>query len=409
MMKPIFINSEVKKSTLVLTLVLTLLIVIQGFLYINYENKQKQLYIDVAGSVIARAVELNPEMEKELVPLVTKEITAKDKEKGAEFLRKYGITNRLSKSLFPNYSENYGIILINIGIAIILLGFNYFQYSYFFRKIRRLTLAANKILDEEYGIIIADNTEGDFGKLSLAFTNVRNIIKNNLNTIEREKVYLVELLQNISHQLKTRLSTMLLYNDILLNRQLTEEQRKHFVEENGKQLQKMSEIVHSILKLAKLDASAVEFYKKDNDLNKTLKEVVFTLKGVAEDKGIELILKDNSKVTMIHDKFWIQEAVTNIIKNAIDHTPAKGRIEVALIDNPAFRRIIIKDTGEGISSEDIPNIFNRFYKAKDSKKSDSVGIGLAISKTIVEGHNGYLDVESEKGRGTSFILTFMKY
>lgn len=409
MMKPIFINSEVKKSTLVLTLVLTLLIVIQGFLYINYENKQKQLYIDVAGSVIARAVELNPEMEKELVPLVTKEITAKDKEKGAEFLRKYGITNRLSKSLFPNYSENYGIILINIGIAIILLGFNYFQYSYFFRKIRRLTLAANKILDEEYGIIIADNTEGDFGKLSLAFTNVRSIIKNNLNTIEREKVYLVELLQNISHQLKTRLSTMLLYNDILLNRQLTEEQRKHFVEENGKQLQKMSEIVHSILKLAKLDASAVEFYKKDNDLNKTLKEVVFTLKGVAEDKGIELILKDNSKVTMIHDKFWIQEAVTNIIKNAIDHTPAKGRIEVALIDNPAFRRIIIKDTGEGISSEDIPNIFNRFYKAKDSKKSDSVGIGLAISKTIVEGHNGYLDVESEKGRGTSFILTFMKY
>lgn len=408
-MKSIFINSEVKKSTLILSIFLIFFIGIQGLLYLNYMNNQKQVYINVVGSVIATAVELEPHMEKELIPLVSKSITNEDKLKGAEFLRKYGITSALSKSLFPNYSKDYGIIVISIAFAIIVLAFNYIQFGYFFKKIRRLTLAANKILDEEYSVLINEDIEGDFAKLSVAFTNVRSIIRNNLITIEEEKVYLVELIQNISHQLKTRLSTMLLYNDILLNRQLTEEQRKHFIEDNGKQLKIMNEIIHSILKLAKLDASAIEFYKKDRDLNKTIEEVVFTLKSLAKEKDIDINIINNDSIDFIHDKLWIQEAITNIIKNAIDHTPSKGTIGVTLVDNPAYYRIVIKDTGEGISETDIPYIFKRFYKAKNSSKSDSVGIGLAISKTIIEGHNGYIDVKSEKGVGTSFNITFMKY
>ncbi|MBW6411596.1 HAMP domain-containing histidine kinase [Clostridium sp. YB-6] len=348
-------------------------------------------------------------MEKDLIPLVSKKITVEEKLKGAELLRKYGITSKLNRDLFPNYTQNFGIIFSSVFFAIILLVFNYLQFSYFFNKIRKLTLAANKILDKEYSILINEDTEGDFAKLSIAFNKVRSIIRNNINTIEKEKIYLVEVLQNISHQLKTRLSTMLLYNDILLNRKLTEEQRQNFIEDNGKQLSKMNEIIHSILKLAKLDASAIEFYKKEHNLNKTIEEVVFTLKSFAAEKELEINLINNDSIDFLHDKLWIQEAITNIVKNAIDHTKPKGIIDISLINNPAYYRIIIKDTGEGIEQEEIVNIFKRFHKIKHSNKSDSVGIGLAISKSIIEGHNGYIDVKSEKGIGTSFNITFMKY
>ncbi|MGL4773579.1 MAG: sensor histidine kinase [Clostridium sp.] len=407
-MRGIFINSEVKKSTFILSLVITVFIGLQGIVYFKGISEEKQRYIDVVGGVLYKAIEIDPTLEKELVPLVTKELTNDDKLNGNEILKEYGITSDLHNSLFPNYNNNYGLILLAIlfGIAILLL--NYFQFSNFFKKIRRLTMAANKIVDEEYGVLINEDREGDFSKLALAFTDVRSIIKNNLNTMEMEKVYLVEVLQNISHQLKTKLATLLLYNDILLNRNLTEEQRNHFISDNGKQLNNMNDIIQRILKLAKLDASAVEFYKKELNLNKTIEEVIFLLKPLAIEKEIDLKITTNEAIEFQHDKFWMQEGITNIIKNAIDHTPSKGSIDVSLLNSPVFYRIIIRDTGEGISKEDTMNIFNRFYKSKNSK-SDSVGIGLPITNSIVKGHNGYIDVESEEGKGTSFIITFMKY
>lgn len=399
---------EVKKYMFILTSVVVTFIAIVVFFNNNYINKQKQEYIDIIGSVTAKAVELDPSLEKELIPLITKDISNEDKLKGESFLKEYGITNTLNSSLFPNYNKNNSIIFITVVFAISLVIFNYVQLTYIFKKIKRLTLAANKILDDEYSILITEGTEGDLSKLSLAFSNVRSIIKNNLFTMEKEKKYLVEVLQNTSHQLKTRISTMLIYNDILLNRKLTEEQRENFTIENGKQINKMSEIIFCILKLAKLDASTIEFQKSNRSLNQTIEEVVSEVESLAKEKKIKLEINKNDKINMYHDSFWIQEAITNIIKNAVDHTPVEGHIYLSLIDNPAYYKIIIKDTGTGINQEDIPNIFNRFYKAKNSNKSDSIGIGLAISKAIIEDHNGYIDVNSELGIGTSFNIIFLK-
>jgi len=202
---------------------------------------------------------------------------------------------------------------------------------------------------------------------------------------------------------------MILHNDILLHRKLTEEQRIHFLEDNRNQLDKMNIMIKNILKLAKLDASTIEFYKKENNLNKTIEEVVYDLKRLANDDDLDLSINCNEQINLLHDKFWMQEAFTHIIKNCIDHTPPKGTIKISLNDNPVYFRVTIEDTGEGIAREDIPNIFKRFYKGKNSSKKDSVGIGLAISKSIIEAHDGYIDVKSEKGEGTSFSITFMKY
>ncbi len=408
-MNKVFINNEVKRSTLILTSLLTIFIMIQGLLYVAYTNNQKQDYIDIVGSMVSKAITLNPELEKELIPLITKDISQKDKEAGRIIAKEYGITSKLNNSLFPNFKNNNKIFIVSIVFSLLLLILNYIQYKYFFLKVRNVTLAANKILDDDYSTLVNEDKEGDFSKLALAFSNIRSIIKNNVSTTQKEKQYLVELLQNMSHQIKTKIATMILYNDILLNRKLTEEQRVKFLESNSIQLNKMNLMVQNILKLARLDANAIEFYKKEDNLNKTIEEVVHSLEEFAHDANVNLSICYKEQINLLHDKFWVQEAFSNIIKNCIEHTPKNKNVKVYLSDNPAYSRITIEDSGEGIVQEDIANIFKRFYKSKNSTKKDSVGIGLAISKSIIESHNGYIDVKSVSGQGSRFFITFMKY
>lgn len=408
-MNKTYLNYEVKVSTIILSSLLIIFLIFQGMFFVSYRNNEKQDYIDIMGSIISKAIDIDPSLEKELIPSITKEITEEDKKKGNAILNEYGITSKLNDSIFPNMVRNDGAVIFTIVFSIVLVILNYIQYMIYFKKVRSLTIAANKIMDDDYSVIVKENNEGDFAKLSLAFSNIRRIIKNNLTSTQREKEHLVELLQNISHQLKTRIATMLLYNDILINRKLTEEQRVTFLQDNHIQLEKLNEMIQNILKLAKLDASAIDFYKKEDNLNKTLEEVVQSLNPLTKDNNINLSLNLIDNITFKHDRFWMQEALTNIIKNCIEHTPPNGKVKVELTDTPIYYKIVVEDSGEGIERDEIPKIFDRFYKAKNSRKKDSVGIGLAIAKSIIEGHDGYIDVKSEKGKGSIFTITFMKF
>ncbi len=408
-MNRVFINEEIKKSTIILTLILTLFMSLQLWMYNDYIKKQKQDYIGIVGSIISKTVSVDPNLESKIISIVTQNISEKDKESGREILKQYGITDKLSSNLFPNITDNYNVIILSLILSVLLIILNYIQYIYFFKKVRNLTLAANKILDDDYAHIINEDKEGDFSKLAVEFSNVRRIIKNNISNTQKEKEYLVELLQNISHQLKTKLATMILYNDILLNRKITEEQKIKFLNDNRIQLNNMNVMIQSILKLAKLDTNTVEFCKKEQSLNQTVKEVVYNFEEFAKEKDVKLELNNCDNIILNQDKFWLKEAFNNILKNGIEHTPKGGSVKVNLISNSVFYKVIIQDTGEGIEQSEIRKIFNRFYKNSTSSKRDSVGIGVAISKSIIESHNGYIDVSSEKGVGTTFSITFMKY
>ncbi|MGL5692439.1 MAG: hypothetical protein ACRCXA_00055, partial [Peptostreptococcaceae bacterium] len=142
-MNKIFINQEAKRSTIILTLLLTIFMILQVGMYNNYIKNQKQDYIDVIGSIISKTVSLNPEIENELIPLVTKEISKEDKELGRTILKEYGITATLNNNLFPNINNNIGIIILSAILVFLLIVLNYIQYYYFFKNIRKVTLAAN--------------------------------------------------------------------------------------------------------------------------------------------------------------------------------------------------------------------------------------------------------------------------
>lgn len=413
-MKGYFLNPELKKSSGILLLLITLFLFITSFSLKMIYNNLKVDYINSLGAISSRLIEKDPQLEKEIIPLITKGISKEEAIKGKALLNQYGLTENLENELFPSINtivknSNYSIILIFLSMAIVLFTLNYFQYIIFYKKIRRLTIGAKKVVDGEYDIAINENKEGDFSKLANSFNSMKEIIRNNLNDLRKEKQFLVNLLSDISHQLKTPLSSMIVYNDIMLNKELSKEQRETFLLNNQNQLNRMNWLIKSLLKLAKLDAKAISLNKETQSLNESIQNSIDTLESKAIEKNITIVFQEKEDISFNHDRLWIEEAFINILKNGIEHTPNGCKISVSLTENPLYKRITIQDSGEGIREEDIPNIFKRFYKAKSSKKSDSVGIGLALAKSIIESHDGIIEAQSKVNEGTTFIITFIKY
>jgi signal transduction histidine kinase len=408
-----FINPELKRSTrILLVLNIMLLLMTIWILKINNDNL-KRGYVRSLGAVVAKIDEKNPGLEKYVIPLMTKEVSDSEAKKGEEILKQYGLEDNLENGLFPYvkdaaYENNCAIICIFIISTIFYLILNYIQCGYFYRRIRALTGAAKQVVDGKYDMCIDEDKEGDFAKLALSFNSMREIIRNNIYELKKEKQFLVDILSDISHQLKTPLSSMIIYNDILLNKELTKEQKNTFLINNKNQLYKMNWLIKSILRLARIDANAIEFSMENKNLRETVEDSIEALNGKAQEDGISVNLKCNGEVYLLHDSSWLQEALINVIKNGIEHSKKGGKINVEISKNPIYTRIVIEDNGEGISEHDLPNIFKRFYRAKGSKKSESVGIGLALSKSIIEANGGMIEAQSKVNYGTKFIITFIR-
>lgn len=408
-----FVNPELKKSSIILLFINCIfLITTLAIIKINNDNL-KEGYIKSIGVITEKINEKNPELLQYIIPSVTKEAQTKDEESGIKILKQYGLTKDLEDRLFPYVNKAilnniYCIIILFFIMSALLFLINYFEYVYFYERIRKITKAAKKVIEGQYDIAIHEDKEGDFSKLANSFNSMKGVIRNNIDSLNKEKQFLVNLLSDISHQLKTPLSSMILYNDILLTKELSKEKRQLFLENNKKQLYRMDWLIKSILKLARLDARAIEFSKESISLNETIENSIDALREKADEAKVSVILKKTDDINFEHDRRWMEEAFINIIKNDIEHTPGGGEIKIDIIENSIYVRIEIVDTGEGISKADLPNVFKRFYKAKNSS-SNSVGIGLSLSKSIIEAHNGIIEVQSKLKIGSKFIITFLKY
>jgi hypothetical protein len=220
-MRRYFVNPELKRSSVVL-LFLNIIFMLGTILTLKlYQNSLKQDYIKTFGYITVIISQNNPEIIREIAPIITKGINNRDAEEGERILKQYGLTKELENNLFPyinksNQKYNWYIADIFMVMVFVFFILNYIQCGYFYKRIRRINLGAKKIIDGDYNISINENKEGDFSKLSTSFNSMREIIKNSINELKSEKQFLVDLLSDISHQLKTPLSSMIIYNDILL-------------------------------------------------------------------------------------------------------------------------------------------------------------------------------------------------
>jgi len=235
-----------------------------------------------------------------------------------------------------------------------------------------------------------------------------NRLKLTIEALDKEKLFLKDILSDISHQLKTPLTSLMILNDIMLKRKNTPEKLGEFLEKSSEQLERMEWLIINLLKMAKMEFGAIELNIHKGYIDETIRKSLSILKTFFKEGNKKIIiLEPEKRITLPHDEEWLCEAFTNIIKNCIEHTKEGGKIEIQITETPLMISISIKDNGEGISPKDLPYIFERFYKAKSSKNS-SVGIGLSLAKSIIERHRGEIATKSKVDEGTEFTITFLK-
>lgn len=413
-MRRYFNNPEIKKSSASFLLIMLIFLITNSIIINVYNEKLKDDYVKVFSNITAKLVETDPKLEKEIIPILTREVSIDEENIGREILRQYGLTESLDNSLFPYIKGSFrsmelSILCAGIILTVLLFILNYFQYGYFYKNMRAFSSAAKRIVEGDYSLKLSEEKEGDLSKLTKSFNSMGEVIRGNILALNKEKRFLVDLLSDISHQLKTPLSTMILYNDILINKDLTKEQQTIFLKNNENQLNRMSWLILNLLKLAKIDANAIELEIEEQSLNETIEETVEILESKAAQSKVKIEFIQKDIIYLKHDRLWLQEALINVIKNGIEHAGEYGTISINIEDNPIYTRIIISNTGEAIPEEEIAHIFKRFYRGKRVQKSDSVGIGLSLAKSIVERHGGYIEVSSKPSEKTKFIITFLKY
>ena len=292
------------------------------------------------------------------------------------------------------------------GFALLLAAFAAFTHARY-RQIALLSQYLKAVAAGERGLELRDNREGelsilknDIYKLALKLTEQSELLK-------KDKRYLADALSDISHQLKTPLTSMFVMVDLLSGPQLDEGKRIEFTERMTQQLERIQWLMNALLKLSRIDAGAVDFRSEPVRVAELVDKAVAPLEIPMELKQITLTRSGEREASFLGDMAWTTEAVVNILKNCMEHTQPGGRIEIRYAENPLHTELVIRDTGSGIRREDLPHIFERFYRGRDAQ-TDSVGIGLAMAKTIVQQQNGDILVESQWGKGTAFTLKFYK-
>ena len=275
------------------------------------------------------------------------------------------------------------------------------------RNVLRLTGSMGKTV--KLGDVVVDTEKGTAVKnsrdLHSEIYKMTIRLREQQQTLTREKAYLADSIADISHQIRTPLTSINLLIGLLSEPKLTDARRQQLIHELYELLSRIDWLITTLLKISRLDAGTVQFKQEQVSLEELLKKSCVTLLIPMELRGQVLLIHADGAFR--GDFSWSCEAIGNIVKNCMEHTPEGGRIEIDATENALFSEIIIKDNGTGISPEDLPHIFERFYKGKDSD-GKSFGIGLALSRMIIAGQGGTVKAENRKPVGAMFTIRFYK-
>ena len=222
----------------------------------------------------------------------------------------------------------------------------------------------------------------------------------------RTKEFLQGMISDVSHQLKTPLSALKMYQEIIGSHTADPEAVIGFSQKSLREIERMEAVVYTLLKLARLDAGMIQMQKTPENIDTLMQDILERFEVRAEQESKVITLSGNKEVSLSCDALWISEAVGNIVKNALDHTGSGGRINISWEQGAIITKIVIEDNGTGICPEDLYNIFKRFYRSRFSQDTQGIGLGLSLAKAVVELHGGTISVASRLHTGTAFTLSF---
>ena len=345
--------------------------------------------------------------EKEIIEL----LNGSEKVKFPSELQKYGIGK--DSSILYTLEKDYQLsfILNSMLTLSIVFVFGFSFFLYFARKekhIGEITHYMKEINHRNYMLGIEDNEEGELSILRNEVYKTTIMLREESENLKREKLALKDSISDISHQLKTPLTSILIMLDnILDNPNMDNETKTDFIENVHHQVENINFLLVSLLKLSRIDAGVIDFKKDEIEFGKIINNAIKNVEILREVKDVHIEVDIKEEILFLGDYHWELEAITNILKNAIEHSKEKGNIFIKVEDNPLFSKMIIQDFGKGMSKKDLQNIFKRFYKGENSR-SDSIGIGLHLAKKIIEKDGGCIKVDSKLGEGTIFEIRYMK-
>ena len=300
--------------------------------------------------------------------------------------------------------DRRALILILI-LCLTFISVYMWEAKHHYDKLASLSEDIDKILHGKNNLSFDAYTEGEVGILKNEISKMTVRLREQQQKLMDDKVYLADSIADISHQIRTPLTSINLIVSFLSEPGLGEERKTQLLRELNELLKRIDWLIVTLLKISKLDAGTVKFVPEYVDLRELINKSSSPLLIPIELKQQELEVNANGKVSC--DIAWTCEALGNIVKNCMEHTPEKGKLTIVASENPMFSEIIIEDTGNGINPEDLPHIFERFYKGKESGDK-SFGVGLALARMIISKQNGTIKAENVHNSGAKFTVRFYK-
>lgn len=398
----VYLRKYLLKSLCAIMFFIILLCIVNKVEYNKYKYNTNQKI----NGIVAKIQEKYPEIGKEEIIEI---LNSNNKD---NVFNEYGYD--INKDSYINQNNEVYIKFNILKIFILLLSFMILIYlfvRYYFKRdneIEKIIKCLEKINQKNYEIDINDVSEDKLSILKHEIYKTTVMLKENTEKANQDKINLKNSLQDISHQLKTPLtSSIIMLDNIIDDLENDIEIKPEFIKKVKKDISKISFLIQSILKLSMFESNTITFIRKEIPVKKIINSSIENIENLCDLKNIKIVVKDRSKNKIYCDYRWQVEALTNILKNAVDYSFNDSIIIVEVDKNNTYTQIKIKDFGKGMSEDETINIFKRFYKGKNSS-SDSNGIGLSLAKAIIEKENGRVIVNSLKGEGTTFSIKYFK-
>ena len=410
--REIFTNPEVKKLTIkyLIVLIAGILTIVSAAYYINSFIKKNM----IKQNIVIYASIIDGERDLDTIKTFIKRPDETKVEEAKKILRSYGYNEEMtleSNDMLKEILYKTIIVFGAIGVVFITTVYLLFmkQLKVMYKEIEEIIDNTDAMSQGKYKEIEGEEKEGDMAKLISSLNYMGDRVNNSIDLLKKDKENLKDFLSDISHQLKTPLASLVMFNDLMIeNENMPYEDRVKFLKSSEEQLRRMEWLIMNILKMGRLEADVIKFNIYEQPLKETLEISVSSLLENIKNKNQNLTFTGDLEAEVRHDREWLAEAISNIVKNAVEPTEEGGDINIDVHKGSLITKIYIKDNGPGISEELQKKVFERFYKGENSTNPTSIGIGLSLAKSIIEEQNGEIKLKSEKGRGTTFIISFFE-
>lgn len=404
-------NPPVRRLALILCAVM--LIATVFILLYSYYSTQilKRIWLDQETAMLASLTAEHPEIAEDWLKLITQSEHLSDEAlaHAQSTMVRYGLTEKLDTRWLPMFQDYRsrtlwllmsGTVLLLMLLSLFLLRESRRQLS----EIRSLALSLEDTVKHNQPMTHRMYDEGEIGLLATGAQELTLRLRQTIEQLDRDKAFLKNTVADISHQLKTPLASLMIYMDLLLEGEVDAEHSAEFLRTCRRELDRMEWLTLTLLKIARLEADVLDMSLREAPLLNTVRLAVNSIRRLAEDKQIDIHIEDSDTSLIIpHDSHWLAEALANLLKNAVEHSPPGSTVTVGWERTPVFIRLLVKDQGIGIDAQHLPHIFKKFYRT--SSEGSGVGLGLPLAKSIIEKHGGMLSAAANSSGGTVFILT----